>query len=333
MPPLFDFESDPVRKTLSMIVAAGAILALAACSSGTPTSTSTTSSASSAKCVSTPSGSTSESVKVTGDFRATPTVKFSAPLKATSTERTVVIKGKGADVKPSSTVDIALAAYNGTTGKLLSASGFDKTSPVPIVVDPTQFVPGLVRTIECVPLGSRVVTTSTVKDSFGSADTSSLGLKATDTVVFVADVVDVVPTRANGKSVAPTPGFPTVKLSKSGQPTITIPKSTPPTTTKIALLKQGEGDVVKSTDTISLQYQGVLWRTGKVFDQSWGRSVYSGPVTGFVPGFTKAIEGQKVGSQVIVIIPPADGYGSKGNGEIKGTDTMVFVIDIVKTTH
>jgi peptidylprolyl isomerase len=322
-----------VRKTLSLIAAAGAILALAACSSGAPTPTSTTSSASAAKCVSTPSGATSKSVKVTGDFRATPTVKFTAPLKATSTERTVVIKGTGADVKPSSTVDIALAVYNGTTGKLLSASGFDKTNPVPIVVDDTQYVPGLVRTIECVPLGSRVVTTSTVKDSFGKADTSSLGLKATDTVVFVADVVDVVPTRADGASVPPTPGFPTVKLSKSGQPTVTIPKSAPPTTTKIALLKKGDGDVVKSTDTISLQYQGVLWRTGKVFDQSWGRGVYSGPVTGFVPGFTKAIEGQTVGSQVIAVIPPADGYGSKGNGDIKATDTMVFVIDIVKATH
>ncbi len=322
-----------MRKTLSLIVAAGAILALAACSSGSPTPTSTTAAASGAKCVSTPSGATSKSVSVTGDFRATPTVKFSTPLKATSTERTVVIKGSGSDVKPASTVDIALAAYNGTTGKLLSASGFDKTSPVPIVVDDKQYVPGLVRTIECVPVGSRVVTTSTVKDSFGSADTSSLGLKATDTVVFVADVVDVVPTRANGKAVAPTAGFPTVKLSSIGQPTVTIPKTAPPTTTKIALLKQGDGAVVKSTDTISLQYQGVLWRTGKVFDQSWGRGVYSGAVTGFVPGFTKALEGQKVGSQVIVIIPPADGYGAKGNGDIKGTDTMVFVIDIVKTTH
>ncbi len=322
-----------MRKTISLIVAAGAILALAACSSGSPTPTSSTAGASAAKCVSTPSGATSKSVSVTGDFRATPTVKFASPLKATSTERTVVIKGHGSDVKPASTVDIALAAYNGTTGKLLSASGFDKTAPVPIVVDDTQYVPGLVRTIECVPVGSRVVTTSTVKDSFGSADTSSLGLKATDTVVFVADVVDVVPSRANGKPVAPTAGFPTVKLSSIGQPTVTIPKTTPPTTTKIAVLKQGDGAVVKSTDTISLQYQGVLWRTGKVFDQSWGRGVYSGAVTGFVPGFTKAIEGQKVGSQIIAIIPPADGYGSKGNGDIKGTDTMVFVIDIVKTTN
>jgi peptidylprolyl isomerase len=41
--------------------------------------------------------------------------------------------------------------------------------------------------------------------------------------------------------------------------------------------------------------------------------------------------GQKVGSQVVAIIPPADGYGTTGStdGTIKGTDTMVFVIDIL----
>ena len=84
------------------------------------------------------------------------------------------------------------------------------------------------------------------------------------------------------------------------------------------MLKQGDGAVVKSDDTISLQYQGVLWRTGKIFDQSWGRGVYSGAVTGFVPGFTKALDGQKVGSQVIVIIPPADGYGTEGQRRHQG---------------
>ncbi|WP_284255574.1 FKBP-type peptidyl-prolyl cis-trans isomerase [Pseudolysinimonas kribbensis] len=61
----------------------------------------------------------------------------------------------------------------------------------------------------------------------------------------------------------------------------------------------------------------------------------SGPVelstTGVIPGFAKALVGQKVGSQVIVMIPPADGYGSGGSPEvgIKGTDTLVFVIDIL----
>ena len=36
---------------------------------------------------------------------------------------------------------------------------------------------------------------------------------------------------------------------------------------------------------------------------------------------------------MIAIIPPADGYGAQGCGEIKGTDTMVFVIDILKTAR
>lgn len=325
-------ESDPVRKTVSLIVAAGAVLALAACSSGTPTATPTPTAAAAA-CANTTSGATSKSVTVTGDFQKAPTVKFASPLKATSTERTVIIKGKGAEVKPSSTVDVALAAYNGTTGKQITSSGFDGTATLPLVVDDTQYAPGLVRAVECLPLGSRVVSTATVKEAFGSLDPTQLGLKTTDSVVFVADLVDVPPSRATGKAVAPTAGFPTVKLAKDGQPTVTIPKADPPTETKIAVLKQGDGEVVQSGDTVTVQYQGTLWRTGKVFDQSWGRAVASFQTTQVVPGFKKALEGQKVGSQVIAIVPPADGYGSAGSGEIKATDTMVFVIDILKTSR
>jgi peptidylprolyl isomerase len=54
-----------------------------------------------------------------------------------------------------------------------------------------------------------------------------------------------------------------------------------------------------------------------------------------VPGFKKALVGQTVGSQVVAVIPPADGYGSDGNSQagIKGTDTLVFVIDILNTTR
>jgi peptidylprolyl isomerase len=38
---------------------------------------------------------------------------------------------------------------------------------------------------------------------------------------------------------------------------------------------------------------------------------------------------------VVAIIPPKDGYGTAGSptAGIKGTDTMVFVIDILAATH
>jgi peptidylprolyl isomerase len=36
---------------------------------------------------------------------------------------------------------------------------------------------------------------------------------------------------------------------------------------------------------------------------------------------------------VVIVMPPADGYGAKGNPQagISGTDTLVFVVDILKT--
>jgi peptidylprolyl isomerase len=182
---------------------------------------------------------------------------------------------------------------------------------------------------------SRTVTTSTVKQAFGSQDVSGLGLKSSDAIVFVADIQSVLPTKADGAPQTPQAGFPTVTLAKNGKPTVTIPKSDPPTTTSIEVLKKGTGEAVQDGDTVTVQYQGVNWRTGKVFDQSWGRSIASFSTSGVVPGFKKALVGQTVGSQVVAVIPPADGYGSDGNSQagIKGTDTLVFVIDILNTTR
>ena len=50
-----------------------------------------------------------------------------------------------------------------------------------------------------------------------------------------------------------------------------------------------------------------------------------------IPGWDKGLVGQTVGSRVMLVIPPSDGYGSAGQSDagIKGTDTLVFVVDIV----
>jgi peptidylprolyl isomerase len=325
-----------VRKALSIIAAGLVVAGLAACSSGSPTASSTpTPSTASLKCENVKSGSVSDSVKIASDFGADPKATFATPLKATDLQRTVVKKGTGAEVKGGDSIAIALAAYNGTDGKAVAASaGFDGQAAQTISVDANAFVPGIVRAVECLPLKSRIVMTGPASAMFGNIDITQFNLKATDPVVFVIDTVSEVPTRANGKAVAPTAGFPTVKLAKSGAPTVTIPKADPPTETKLEVLKQGDGDTVQPGDTVTVQYSGVLWRNGEVFDSSWAKGTpVSFQTTGVVAGFKKALEGQKVGSQVVAVIPPADGYGTKGNGDIKGTDTIVFVIDILKTTR
>nr|MTA38309.1 peptidylprolyl isomerase [Actinomycetota bacterium] len=51
---------------------------------------------------------------------------------------------------------------------------------------------------------------------------------------------------------------------------------------------------------------------------------------GVIQGFHDALVGQKVGSRVVVIIPSELGYGDTGSGDqIKGGDTLVFVVDIL----
>jgi len=50
-----------------------------------------------------------------------------------------------------------------------------------------------------------------------------------------------------------------------------------------------------------------------------------------IPGWNDGLPGVTVGSRVMLVIPPAYGYGKAGNSQagIKGTDTLVFVIDIL----
>ena len=56
--------------------------------------------------------------------------------------------------------------------------------------------------------------------------------------------------------------------------------------------------------------------------------------TGVVAGFKSALEGQTVGSTVVVAMPPVCGYGEAGSSqhELAG-ETLVFVVDILETAR
>jgi peptidylprolyl isomerase len=276
-------------------------------------------------------------VKVTGKFGAIPTVKFTKGLSAKKTERTVVIDGKGDVAQANSTVDVDYTIYDAASGKKIDQTTYKSGGTAAFQLK-TPLLSGMIKGLKCSPEGSRVVTVVPPADAFKSAGSEGLGVKGTDSLVFVFDVVKVtapvkVLPKANGAAQKPVAGLPTVKLAANGEPTITVPKADAPTELKIADLKKGSGKVVKAGDTVTVHYTGVIWNTGKVFDSSWANGTpASFATTGVIPGFGKALVGQKVGSQVIAVIPPADGYGSAGKGDITGTDTLVFVVDILATS-
>ena len=81
-----------------------------------------------------------------------------------------------------------------------------------------------------------------------------------------------------------------------------------------------------------MQFQALNWRTGEIFDETWGDAPRS--LLQILPGVDAAIVGRTVGSRFIVIVAPADGYGAAGapSSAIETTDTVVYVVDILATT-
>jgi len=328
-----------VSKIPALLTIVGLTLALTACgSSGTPEATSTDAAASDAaytEC--TPSGDVSDAVKVTGDFGAVPAVDFAEPLDPSATQRTVAIEGSGkTKASGGSLVATSLSVYNGTTGAVVQETTYPTDGSSETITVGETFLAGLVRAVNCSVEGDRIVAVSTTNDAFGDTGASSIGIEAGDSVVFVIDVLSVtdLADRADGVDQPVVEGLPTVELADDGAPTISIPDTDAPTELQIAALKLGDGAVVADGDTVSVEYTGVIWDSGKTFDSSW---TTVGPVTfvtsQVVPGFGAALVGQTVGSQVLAVLPPAEGYGDAGNDTagITGTDTLVFVVDIVGT--
>lgn len=98
----------------------------------------------------------------------------------------------------------------------------------------------------------------------------------------------------------------------------------------------GNGETLTETSIASINYSGVDGRTGKTFDSSWsGGTPVTFSLAEVIPGFTKGLTGQKVGSRVLIAMPGADGYDAMGGNSQAGIeigDTLVFVVDIVSAS-
>jgi len=122
------------------------------------------------------------------------------------------------------------------------------------------------------------------------------------------------------------------------KPAVTIASSAAPSQLSEQVITPGTGAPVAKGDTLVANYRGETWapKAGKpnVFDSSFDRGKPAAFVIGVgavIPGWDKTLVGKRLGSRVLLAIPPADGYGSAGQSQagITGTDTLVFVVDLV----
>jgi peptidylprolyl isomerase len=119
---------------------------------------------------------------------------------------------------------------------------------------------------------------------------------------------------------------------KKTKPKVTPPSGAPPKKLVTNDLEEGSGPEAKAGDTVTVQYVGVNYETGKEFDSSWSRNepfpfeLGAGLV---IPGWEQGIEGMKVGGRRELIIPPELGYGTAGSPPaIPPNETLIFVVDL-----
>jgi peptidylprolyl isomerase len=94
---------------------------------------------------------------------------------------------------------------------------------------------------------------------------------------------------------------------------------------------KGSGASAQDGNTLTVDYVGDSWSTGKEFDASWNRG-QPFPVTlgqgQVIQGWEQGLQGMKKGGRRLLVIPPDLGYGAKGSGStIKPNETLIFVVD------
>jgi len=305
-------------------IAAAVLAALAAC-------------AVIAGCGSSPS-SANAAVTVKGSFGKTPAVTIPAEKASTDLAVSTPIQGSGAALRPrnAALADLAIYRWSGTKHTLV-----DTTFSTGPQIIPAQSLPGLTTALKDARLGSRVVAVLPPKYGYGTSGQSQLGVKSTDTLVIVVDLLQQYSSTqsASGPHVSSGGGtLPTVTAKTGQAPVITVPKTSPPASLSVTTLIKGSGPKLTKGETVVAQFVGANWRTGSVFASSWPTSSQAGQVFGFqlggnvLAGFSQGLTGVPVGSRVLLVIPPSLGYGPAGGNASAGIqqdDTLVFVVDVL----
>jgi peptidylprolyl isomerase len=246
-----------------------------------------------------------------------------------------VIAGTGRTVAEGDYIQANYLGQIWKTAKVFDNS-YDRKTPLVIQLTPQGIIDGWRYALTGKKAGSRVQMAVPPTWGYGKQGNAQAGIKGDDTLVFVVDIQNTFNAKssAKGKNVPQNDAkLPKVSTNTDGKaPTIDIPKVDPPTGLAATYIIEGDGPEVAADDSLLVQYKGVIWDTGKEFDSSYSRDALSSfGMQQVVKGWQQGMEGKKVGSRLLIVIPPKLGYGDTppSGSDIKKDSTMVFTVDIL----
>jgi FKBP-type peptidyl-prolyl cis-trans isomerase len=268
-------------------------------------------------------------LKVGGPFGARPTIVFPSGEPAAGLQVDELATGKGARLKPD---DVAIVQYtahvwDGGQNRLVDSS-FTRGTPAAFPVG--RLMPGLDRALRDRTVGSRVIAAIPPEEGFGP--NPPRGVDPADELFYVVDILGAHPKGASIESRGGT--LAGVRVTGGPRPRLEVPATAPPARFASKVLDRGGGRRTQAGQLVVTQYAGAIWGTRRVFDTTWTTGqpkafrIGDGSV---IKAWDKALVGVPAGSRVVMIVPPSHGYGAPGRPAygIKGSDTLVFVVDVL----
>lgn len=278
-------------------------------------------------------------IAVSGSSNAKPQVHFKAPLSFATLRRVILTHGpgKGDAIQPDSQVTVDYVGINASDGAQFDSS-WQRGKPATFQL--TDVISGLAKGLQGAHAGDRVLIGVPSKDAYDPIGNGT-SIRRGDSVVFVVDVrkVRTPLSEATGTTNPAPAAVPRLTYDSAGHPeNFVATPQTPKTVSKLGAypIIQGHGPVVKSGQTLTVQYLGQIYPDGSVFDRSWSKpapltfTIGTGQV---IPGLDQGLLGQRVGSRVILVLPAALGYGSTGSGStIPPNSDLIFAVDILQAS-
>jgi peptidylprolyl isomerase len=202
----------------------------------------------------------------------------------------------------------------------------------------------LSQALQCAHVGDRlalVTTAEDIGDGFGPGALDEVD--PAETLVIVIDVTGAFLGKADGFNQLPLDGMPTVVTEVDGKPGITVPAEDPPKVLRHSAIKAGDGPKLKDGDQAVLHFGLWTWPTiagdepasvGSTWNAHRAQTLTLSSFDdggGMPQGLVDALLGQRVGSQILVVIPPGDdGFPADQlpNG-LSEDSTSIFVVDIL----
>ena len=267
-------------------------------------------------------------VTIEGKAGTAPKVTYKDRLSVDKVDTKTLETGDGATVKDGDKVSANIYIGNGYLKKK-AYSTYDQGGPQDLTIN-DQLSPVFTDAIKGATIGSRIAVAAPADKAFGPSGNTQLGIGNKDTVLIIIDLME--PPKPPKTVDVPQSKMPKV-VEKKGEPVALdfkgLPKPKADDDLQRSVIKKGTGATVTTDMTLKVNYLGSVYGAKAPFDESYSKKPAEFPLSNVVQGWTYGLSGVKVGSRVLLAIPPALGYGAQAQANIPANSTLYFVVDII----